>query len=338
MTTYIIHHNDLDGYASAGIATAFLARRGIEPVLCEMSYGQMLPEGFGPGDTVYMLDFALQPFVPGMDLLAASVGEFVWIDHHKSAMEAYQAVQVARGPEWGVTGLRLAEYCGAELTWAWFTLQERGLPLRMGPELCAAVPHAIRLVGDWDTWRHAAMADSVAPRFKVAFDSCAPAETIAWFARYVRCWSRLEYECMEAELADKINWGAAIEQYEIQTSAALMRVRAFEAQLAVPPQAPTRGHDVYRVIAANVEQRGSQAFASVYDPARHALMLGFAYEGTGRVTVSLYTTAPGVDCGALAQRCGEAGPFASGGGHAKAAGFQTSWEHLWSLLWLEVPA
>jgi hypothetical protein len=232
----------------------------------------------------------------------------------------------------------LAEYCGAELTWAWFTLQERGLPLHMGPELCAAVLPAIRLVGDWDTWRHAAIVDSVAPRFKMAFDSCAPAETIAWFARYVRCWSRLEYERMEAELADKINRGAAIEQYEIQTSAALMRVRAFEAQLAVPPQAPTRGHDVYRVIAANVEQRGSQAFASVYDPARHALMLGFAYENTGRVTVSLYTTAPGVDCGALAQRCGEAGPFASGGGHAKAAGFQTSWEHLWSLLWLEVPA
>lgn len=330
MTTFIIHHNDLDGYASAGIARAFLAQDGVKALPIEMAYGQTLPDRFGPEDTVYMLDFALQPLWPGMDLLGACVAEFIWIDHHKSALEAYQVIQAARGNGWGIEGLRLDAWCAAELTWAWFTLQDQALALSAVPALCAEVPPAIKLVGDWDTWRHVTIADSVAPAFKLAFDMHTPVEVIAWFEHYAT--QLLDHWNMDVVLANKINQGIAIQQYEQQTSAALMRSRAFEAQLAVPYPAPTRGQAVYTVIAANFAQKNSQAFASVYDPGRHALMLGFAYENTDKVTVSLYSTNPDFDCGDLAKRCGEAGPFKNGGGSAQAGGFQTSWAHLWTLL------
>jgi nanoRNase/pAp phosphatase (c-di-AMP/oligoRNAs hydrolase) len=79
-------------------------------------------------------------------------------------------------------------------------------------------------------------------------------------------------------------------------------------------------------------QRGSDRFASVYDPNKHEIMLGFAYENTDKITVSLYATHPLIDCGAIAKSCGEAGPFPGGGGHKGAAGFQTSWEFLMGTL------
>jgi nanoRNase/pAp phosphatase (c-di-AMP/oligoRNAs hydrolase) len=44
-------------------------------------------------------------------------------------------------------------------------------------------------------------------------------------------------------------------------------------------------------------------------------------------TVSLYTYRKGVDCGKIAEKIGMSGPIPSGGGHAKAAGFQTTWEY-----------
>jgi oligoribonuclease NrnB/cAMP/cGMP phosphodiesterase (DHH superfamily) len=342
MTTHIIHHNDLDGYASAGIAKAFLEKQGIHPHFIEMNYGMTLPEVFNQQDTVYMLDFSLQPFDAAMEALANSVDKFIWIDHHASSISAYKLLQQEKGLSWGYDGVRLDGYCGAELTWAWFNLPGRSLSELEG--ICQEAPDAIKLVGDWDTWRHAKMVDSKAPFFKMYFDTMVPEGVIEWFRVYAEeSWlegsGHAKY--MEEVTAQAIHIGTSIKMFEVSESAALMKSRAFEAKLVIPA-APGVSRDsayaevVYSVIAANMGARGSDRFASVYQPEKHELMLGFAYENTGKVTVSLYSTNPDIDCGAIAKLCGEAGPFPGGGGHKGAAGFQTSWEFLMDKL-LKLP-
>jgi hypothetical protein len=146
---------------------------------------------------------------------------------------------------------------------------------------------------------------------------------------------------MEEVTAQAIHIGTSIKMFEVSESAALMKSRAFDAKLVVPA-APGISRDsayaevVYSVIAANMGARGSDRFASVYNENRHEIMLGFAYENTEKVTVSLYSTNPDVSCGDIAKRCGDAGPFPGGGGHKGAAGFQTSWEFLMDKL-LKLP-
>jgi len=334
MTVHIIHHNDLDGYASAGIAKAFLDKQGIYPTLHEMNYGMALPEGIHPEDTVYMLDFSLQPFDEAMEALANRVDKFIWIDHHASSIGAYKLLQEEKGMGWGYDGVRLDGYCGAELTWAWFNLP--GKSLMQVEELCAnGAPAAIRLVGDWDTWRHAKMVDSKAPFFKMFFDTLAPNGVIEWFRAYTEemCpeWNG-HIKCPEEMVKVAIEVGTYIKMFEVSESAALMKSRAFEAKLYAPYPHPFPASTVYNVIVANMGQRGSDRFASVYDPNKHEIMLGFAYENTDKITVSLYATHPLIDCGAIAKSCGEAGPFPGGGGHKGAAGFQTSWEFLMGTL------
>ena len=323
MTTHIIHHNDLDGYAAAGIAKAFLAKENIYPTQHEMNYGMALPEGIHSEDTVYMLDFSLQPFSK-MYALRESVEKFVWLDHHESAFKDY-AEWHSKGRYESLLGAPMSKppvmtFCGAERTWIWFKPN-------------GEIPDAIQLVGDWDTWRHTKMVDSKAPFFKMFFDTLAPNGVIEWFRAYSEeNWleGRGHLECAKEMVKVAIEVGTYIKMFEVSESAALMKSRAFDAELIVPFPPPTRGRDVYSVIAANMGARGSDRFASVYDPNKHEIMLGFAYENTDKVTVSLYSTNPDIDCGALAKRCGEAGPFPGGGGHKGAAGFQTSWGHLMS--------
>jgi oligoribonuclease NrnB/cAMP/cGMP phosphodiesterase (DHH superfamily) len=325
MTTHIIHHNDLDGYASAGIAKAFLDKQGIHPNFIEMNYGMTLPDVFNQQDTVYMLDFSLQPFDAAMEALANSVDKFIWIDHHASSISAYKLLQQEKGLSWGYDGVRLDGYCGAELTWAWFRLPDRSLSEL--EELCHEAPDAIKLVGDWDTWRHVKIENSTAPHFKAGFDTFTSEEVIAWFMD-------LTSHCTGSGPAPKISpWdivdtGRRVKAYEKYESAALMKSRAFDAKLVVPYEHPVPASTIYKVIAANMGARGSDRFASVYNAEKHEIMLGFAYENTSKVTVSLYSTNPDIDCGAIAKRCGEAGPFPGGGEHKGAAGFQTSWEFL----------
>ena len=70
----------------------------------------------------------------------------------------------------------------------------------------------------------------------------------------------------------------------------------------------------FRIIAMNTLQRGSWQFNSVWDPAKYDAMCVYGQLKDGRWRVSLYSTKPEVDCGAICKSLG-------GGGHAGAAGF-----------------
>jgi hypothetical protein len=70
----------------------------------------------------------------------------------------------------------------------------------------------------------------------------------------------------------------------------------------------------YRCICLNTPLFSSASFDSVWDPEKHDVMVPFARMANGKWKVSLYSTKPTIDCGAIAKAFG-------GGGHHGAAGF-----------------
>ena len=125
------YHTDLDGECSAAI------------VLQEHPYAECIPinyndrfpfESIDEGGDVFIVDFSLQK--PGeWRRLMSITPNIVWIDHHKTAIEAAKDEGA-----WAIQGLRrIDDTAGCELTWEYF--------------FGMTAPHIVSLVGDWDTWR-----------------------------------------------------------------------------------------------------------------------------------------------------------------------------------------
>ena len=133
------HSADLDGHCSGAIVAKRI--KGIE--LRGIDYGDQFPwEDVPAGSVVYMVDFCLQPFsdmVCLRDWLRSSLGALVWVDHHKSALDAYVNYLEDGGSE--IEGNRHVEMAGCELTWKLMFPQTR-------------MPDVVRLLGRHDVWDH----------------------------------------------------------------------------------------------------------------------------------------------------------------------------------------
>jgi len=128
--TICFHHNDPDGCASGAIVRYAL---GKDVFLVESDYDKtLIPwKKVDDADRVIVTDFSF----PSRDMLRLAEGrEFIWIDHHKSAMLEFEE----SGKAW--EGIRDVSDAGCVLTWRYF------LPDR-------PVPKAIVLIGDRDIWR-----------------------------------------------------------------------------------------------------------------------------------------------------------------------------------------
>src|SRR4026207_1925803 len=99
------HESDFDGQCSAAIVR--YAFPGCKPM--PITHGDVFPfDAIQAGETIYMVEFSLpMDFVVRLSL----VSEFIWIDHHKSAIEAAENVGLA--PK----GLRRIGQAACELTW-----------------------------------------------------------------------------------------------------------------------------------------------------------------------------------------------------------------------------
>jgi len=132
----IIYHDDPDGWCAAAIAWRALIEEHVykEDHMIPMQYGRELPwKKIQPDEEVYMLDFSLQPFEEMADL--AQRCDLTWIDHHISALEAYEELKVP------ITGLRKDGEAGCELTWRYFYPNH-------------PMPKAVRWIGRYDVWDH----------------------------------------------------------------------------------------------------------------------------------------------------------------------------------------
>lgn len=130
--TICFHHNDPDGRASAAIVRRTL---GKDVLLVESDYdGIPIPwEKLEQAERVIVVDFSF----PKEDMLRLAEGrEFIWIDHHKSAILEFEKI----GKNWN--GIRDVSEAACVLTWKHFLPEH-------------PVPRAVVLIGDRDIWRWA---------------------------------------------------------------------------------------------------------------------------------------------------------------------------------------
>jgi oligoribonuclease NrnB/cAMP/cGMP phosphodiesterase (DHH superfamily) len=130
--TICFHHNDPDGRASGAIVRYAL---GKDVLLVESDYDKtLIPwENLEEAGRVIVVDFSF----PRRDMLRLAEGrEFIWIDHHKSAILEFEKI----GRSWD--GIRDMSEAACVLTWRYFF---PGQP----------VPRAVVLIGDRDIWRWA---------------------------------------------------------------------------------------------------------------------------------------------------------------------------------------
>jgi len=278
------HSADLDGHCSGAVVKHRYPG-------CEMigiNYGQEFPwEKIEPGEIVFMVDFSLQPF-SDMFRLARSCGLFIWIDHHKTAIEEAERVSFELS---AIVYHRIGR--GAcETVWDY-----------LFPE--SNIPYAVKLLSQYDVWNHS---DEATLPFQYGFrmfPDTRPENQELWEPYFVGNGP------MGDEIVEVVERGSLLLRYEEQQNAKFCKAYAFETVLI---------HDTdiwLNAICANRGFTNSKVFDSVYDPSRHDLMITFCRlkPPAHKWTVSLYSTKPDIDCGDIARTFG-------GGGHKGAAGFQ----------------
>jgi hypothetical protein len=351
----VYHKADLDGVCSAAIVKHFVP----ECELHGMDYGDEFPwdrvmPTVGVSDpasvgeyprTVCMVDFSL-----GLDDMTrlAEAAELVWIDHHKTAIEA---LCVPGGPRFKYYNCR-SSYAACELTWE---------SLRHSVD--EAIPEAVRLLGAYDSWRKDDPDwDTKIMPFQYGMRSIPGIYAPKCPAWENHCWLPSGERTQLSNVFQTQCLGAAVLSFQQQQNRKVAEAGAFEARLALPdpykqpivvedkegnhsvvhpgPRYRLEGGKcerisdavlpVYRCVCLNTPIYNSQAFDSVWDPGKHDVMVAFAkvvvksqvYRGDlgGQVRwkVSLYSVKPEVDCGEIAKAFG-------GGGHKGAAGFMCDW-------------
>jgi uncharacterized protein len=280
-TTLCFYHSaDLDGYCSAAIVKHFIP----DVELYGINYNQPVPWDKVKNRPVVMVDFSLP--MDDMKRLQHEAKSLVWIDHHKTAIDA------AYQEEFGCDGYAQVGTGACELCWKWFTS-------RCYVANCIVredVPYFIRLLADYDVWKH----DDprvLAFQYGMRLEATGP-EAPIWKDLFDCVWDRGE------KIREGVTTiGEHILRYEKQQNERYVK-SSFATEL-----------DGHPAIACNKGQTNSKLFDSVPDLEKYDLMITFSLNRAGKWLISLYSAKPDVDCGAIAKKYG-------GGGHAGAGGCQ----------------
>lgn len=146
-TTLVIHHSaDLDGLCSREVARRSL---GDTADYLGWDYGQPVPDLSTYG-VVYLIDISLP-----REVMAEHAAKLIWIDHHKSAIEAMKDLTI--------DGYRIDGVAACRLAWQYFHTANYARnkmldPCMTLPEKQAFLdrkvvePYAVQLLGEYDIW------------------------------------------------------------------------------------------------------------------------------------------------------------------------------------------
>lgn len=189
------HSADLDGKCSGAIVRA--ARP--ECVMIGIDYGQPFPWGLiEPGEKVYMVDFSLQPFD---DMLRLNeLADLVWIDHHKTAIDA------SRESGAHFAGIQRDGIGACALVWEYFYLGLR--------------PYGVMLLAQFDVWDHSD-ANCLPFQYGMRIEDTEPG---------ARVWSRIL--CDLPSMGEIIMQGEICRRYERAVSENFAQACAYETVFA----------------------------------------------------------------------------------------------------------
>lgn len=189
------HSADLDGHCAGASVKNFLR----DAELIGINYGDAFPwDTVKKEDTVYMVDFSLQPF-EGMVKLNG-LCDLIWIDHHKSAIEEYAISLEA------IAGIKEEGLGACALVWRWF-----GYP----------VPLSVRLLAEYDVWNH--KDPSTLPfQYGLRLEDTNPSNEVLWHSLF---------DAGQTEIDPIIIRGETIIRYTNQENEKYIRACAFDTEL-----------------------------------------------------------------------------------------------------------
>jgi oligoribonuclease NrnB/cAMP/cGMP phosphodiesterase (DHH superfamily) len=281
----IYHHKDLDGVTSGAI----LHRKYPEAELIGYDYGEPFDISTicDPCETVIMADVSL-PMNKMMMLADRCRGNFVWIDHHKSAIDDLAGTTV-RTPFTAVLQVGIS---ACELCWEW---ANPGTYMPLG----------VLLLGRYDTWRkNEGLWDEATLPFQYGMrvEGYTPKTMPDWvFGSAIGGTIDIE-DLIEVERV--ISIGEKILAYQKSQNEYNCQY-AFEARINI------EGTNL-RAICCNKAPHNSMSFEPVWDEEKYDVMVPFGFDGK-TWAFSFYTTKAGMDCSWIAKQFG-------GGGHVQASG------------------
>ena len=330
---YVIYHRiDLDGWCSAAIMKKHCELTNQKITLMPYNYGDPLALFPEIGETVVIVDISLD--IKAMIALADK-HRVIWIDHHKSAIRAYEDAKaefdacpdldrkwthnletvfpaIIAGPGdsgYEATNEGREKVAACELTWRRFMDTD-------------AVPDAVRLLSTYDAWHNAdlhlweshVMPLQYALRDIVTGPDSFPMVLLAKRKASI-CTSDWPAMNLATELVEK---GRQFYGYQKNLDRQAIDQYCFRGRF--------EGQDM---LFLNTPFRGSPQFRSVMQPAD--IMCVYCWDAKAHMfNVSFYTENPEIDCSHIAKLFG-------GGGHRGAAGCRLTWTEMGRLLKAPMP-
>ena len=259
------HSADLDGHCSGAI----IKRKYPECEMIGINYGQEFPwQTIEEGEIVFMVDFSLQPFSL-MERLNSRC-KLIWIDHHKTAIDAAHGVGFIAYEQ----SLEIGK-AGCELTWGY-----------IHPE--RDMPKGVFLLGRYDVWDLGADKKIMPFQYGMRMEQDTLPGADIWDAVFGE---HPKYVVNEICVTGKV-----VLEYQVSQSAKYAKACAFDTEI-----------DGLSAVAMNVGMANSQMFESVFDLEKHEIMMPFVWKD-GKWTVSLYTVnETGIDVGLIAKSFGGGG-------------------------------
>lgn len=294
MSTLVIYHSaDLDGLCSREVARHELRDTAL---YLGWDYGQPVPD-LTPYTEVYLIDISLPP-----EVMRENAAKLIWIDHHKSAIEANK--------DTSIRGYRIDGVAACRLAWQWFMTWNTGrnpsadyyatLPTKQDyVDRKVVEPYAVRLLGEYDIWNKT---DASTDLFQLAMLS---EKAPDWELLMVIAGSGSGRIIENREyLVGLIEKGRAIQAYTEVTNAQISTERGFDVVF--------EGLTFRALCTARCN---SMTFTAALKPHHDGCL---AYHWNGRAwRFSLYH-APGKECHDLSKIATKYG----GGGHKGACGFE----------------
>lgn len=275
-------HNDYGYKSDDSNILQFYKAKNISLVGIDYGKEKLIDETFTPGDRVVMLDWSAPAII--MKKLQEESSEFIWIDHHGTAIDKVEETY----PDLGIKGIRWVGTAGCELAWEYFYPNQK-------------MPEVVRLLGRYDVYdKEAEDWDNILD-FQYGFNILG-----AMLPEDLK-WQELFEKLGKERLLAITEIGESIQLYMKTLNENHCRLSGVEVLLK---KADGTGYYPYSIFALNTQAKSSQTFLSLKD--KYDIYSAYTFNGD-RWTISLYSTK--LDVGKICKELG-------GGGHAGAAGFE----------------
>ena len=338
---HICYHTDEDGLASAAVIYEYLKivnkkhKNSVRYFFYKVDYTMDLRTvitDIPSGDEIYFVDYSFSNEDNLKYILELSNKDITvtWIDHHKTSKDFIEDPYnkysyLTRYPNFNY--FINTNYCGAYLAYIYAYLKVNNImdvydinlvDLIVWPSY---IPLYIKYVDSWDTWKHN-MPNTTEFSTGVRSENRTPSSLFSSIFKYKNTVINKLFSCnpidqemlevyMEEYIESAITKGKVIKEYQDIEYESVCENYGFEFCIVDDTR-------IYRCFAVN-SRGNSTIFGDRVN--KYDIVVPFRFNGD-KYIYSLYTSKDYVNCEELAKKLGSMDGL-GGGGHAKAAGFQT---------------